>query len=57
MIPKLPKKKYALLPSERHKICSHPAGFAWDGKMPCTGVRRCHLCKTSEEKAKCPLFG
>lgn len=34
----------ALFPEERLKPCDHPSGFAWNGKVPCTGTRTCHLC-------------
>lgn len=47
-------KIYALFPSERTKECDHPSGFAFRGKMPCTGPRVCHLCGTREEDAEAP---
>lgn len=40
------KKIYALFPEERLKECDHPGGFAWSGKIPCTGRQLCHLCGT-----------
>ena len=29
---------------DRDKDCDHPSGFAYRGKVPCTGPRVCHLC-------------
>jgi len=37
-------KIFALVPSERSKVCTHALGFAWNGRIPCTGVQRCPLC-------------
>ena len=42
----LAKKVYALVPAEREKECDHPAGFAYTGRVPCTGPRVCYLCGT-----------
>jgi len=42
----MPKKIFALIPSEREKECDHPLGFAYTGKIPCTGPRVCRLCGT-----------
>lgn len=33
-------------PSLRGERCYHTAGFAWTGSIPCTGVRKCHMCGT-----------
>jgi len=45
-------KRFAALPEERTKTCAHPLGFAWNGKIPCTGRKRCALCGLTEEDAK-----
>jgi len=46
------KKIHALFPEEREKECNHPSGFAYSGKIPCTGPRVCHLCGTREADAE-----
>ena len=42
---KIPKKKWALSPSERNKICFH-VPLHYTGKMPCTGPVMCSMCGT-----------
>ena len=42
----MPKKRFALVPSEREKECNHPMGFPYTGKMPCTGLEQCPTCGT-----------
>lgn len=37
-------KRFALVPSEREKVCDHPSGFAYTGTIPCTGPLKCGLC-------------
>ena len=50
----MPKKIYALVPSEREKACDHPFGFAYTGEVPCTGPRKCVLCGTErKEEVSC----
>ena len=45
------KKIYALIPAEREQECYHLAGFAYTGRVPCTGLRVCHLCGTRADEA------
>jgi hypothetical protein len=44
-------KRYALIPEVRLQVCDHPSGFAYSGKVPCTGPRLCYLCGTNEKDA------
>ena len=37
-------KVRAIAPEERSRVCDHPSGYTYTGLIPCTGVRRCHLC-------------
>ena len=38
-------KRYALIPSERNKPCTHEHA-PYSGRMPCTGPRVCSMCGT-----------
>lgn len=41
----LPLKRFALYPSERHKVCLHEHA-PYRGNIPCTGPRICTMCGT-----------
>ena len=41
----MPKKVNALLRSERDNECVNHH-FAYNGKMPCTGLLKCTMCNT-----------
>ena len=40
----MPKKIFALVPSERTKECDHLGAVSWTGRIPCTGWLRCYVC-------------
>lgn len=43
--PQLPRKKFALVPSERERICVHHH-VHYRGEVPCTGPLVCSMCGT-----------
>jgi hypothetical protein len=51
------RKVLALVPSVQSETCHHAAGFAYTGRVPCTGPRVCHMCGSRIEDvcAVCPL--
>lgn len=49
MIPPVPLKKFALIPSERLKPCPHL--WSWSGSVPCTGYQWCQMCGTRKVMA------
>lgn len=48
----MPKKIYALIPSEREKDCDHSYARHWSGGIPLTGKLICNMCGSVVEKQR-----